>query len=203
MPKNPGSPSDYPSMPSVERLCAEIRGALSSSANEHELSELIEQNLSKLRVIYRNNRSQFSEATIIFLSGARAVSEDLREFIDTIQDKDWVRTRDDAQELASRFAELAERLKAHLVSKRCVKEARELSQRTRSLRAASEIEGNAERHRTIAHLELRAPTCPKCKTKMTVRESASGLFWGCRRFPGCFGKLRLSTEDAESLASDR
>lgn len=35
------------------------------------------------------------------------------------------------------------------------------------------------------------PTCPQCGDKMTARESARGAFWGCRRFPGCRGRLPM------------
>ncbi len=35
------------------------------------------------------------------------------------------------------------------------------------------------------------PSCPQCGDKMIARESARGAFWGCRRFPGCRGRLPM------------
>jgi len=43
------------------------------------------------------------------------------------------------------------------------------------------------------------PTCPQCGDKMATRESIRGTFWGCRRFPGCRGRLPMR-QVAEAVA---
>src|SRR3954452_19066323 len=50
-----------------------------------------------------------------------------------------------------------------------------------------------------ASLEV-MPTCPACGTAMVVRAQwtggrVNGLYWGCRRAPGCEGVRRIKTPE--------
>src|SRR4051794_4402559 len=55
------------------------------------------------------------------------------------------------------------------------------------------------RHATAASRDV-LPACPECGTVMVVRAQWSGgrvtgLYWGCRRAPGCEGTRRIKSAD--------
>ena len=39
--------------------------------------------------------------------------------------------------------------------------------------------------------KVKAPTCPECKSLMTIRESKYGRFWGCTAYPMCDGIVKI------------
>lgn len=176
-----------------------LRGALATYTDERKLLELIDERLSLLRSHYRQFRAEFSDESIQFLKSLAPVQSALREFIEAIEDKDWVHSRDDAQELACRFGELAERLSPHLVAKRAAKETRELLSKAQSLPFLAVSAGETDFHRRASLLEASRKKCRKCGAKMVLRESQHGYFWGCSTFPLCFGKQWLSGEESKLL----
>ncbi len=176
---------------------------LAASTKEHELLEVIENKLRVLREVYRDRKADFNAETVAFLKGVAALEEVLREFIESLKDKAWVRTRDDAEELATRFHSLAERLSPHLVAKRAEKEVRELVEKSKSLPFAAVAAGDAEYRRQVSRLEQKAGICHKCKSKMVLRESQHGLFWGCSTFPKCFARRWLTKAENAVLTSNR
>jgi hypothetical protein len=63
------------------------------------------------------------------------------------------------------------------------------------------MEATTTRHATSAAAHEVLPGCPVCGTSMVVRTQWSGghvtgLFWGCRRAPGCEGVRRIKTPDS-------
>lgn len=190
-------------MRSVLEDVSELRATLGASADEHELLGMIKQKLRDLRAAYRNQKEDFSAEVVAFLKDVAALEGVLREFIDALDDMAWVRTRDDAQELATRFQELSERLRPHLVTKRAEKEVRELVERSKSLPFAAVAEADADYRRRLARLEQHAPVCHRCKNKMVLRESQHGLFWGCSSFPQCFARSWLTKAENAVLRDDR
>ena len=186
-------------MPLISSVITELRSALETNANEVKLLTFIDERLSRLRVCYRQRRDEFTEETVSFLKSLAPIQEALRELAEAVEETDWVRTRDDAQELAARFMELKDRLNPHLVAKRAEKEIRELVERAKSLPFATVVAGEAEFRRRRAQVESAARPCRQCGTKMVLRESQNGYFWGCNAFPRCFGKRWLSNEEAKRL----
>jgi hypothetical protein len=186
-------------MPSVTEVITELHAALDSSSNERQLLDFIDQHLFPLRVRYREHRDEFTDDVILFLKSLVSVQGTLREFIEATEDEEWVRTRDDAEELATRFGELRDRLSPHFVAKRADKEIREMIAKAQSLPFAAVASGEADFLRRAARLQSKAQPCPKCGSKMVLRESQHGYFWGCNRFPACFGKRWLSAEESECL----
>ena len=187
-------------MPSASDAIGEIRAALDSKTKESELLTLIENRLSELRQRYKSNRSEFTGEEIEFLKSLSPLQEALREFGEAIEEKEWVRTRDDAQELASRFGELRDRLSPYLVSKRAEKEIRDILASAQALPFAAVSAGQAEFGRRRATLENSAKACVKCGAKMVLRESQHGYFWGCSTFPRCFSRKWLSKDESEQLS---
>jgi len=186
-------------MPSVSDLLADLHRALETSANERQLLVFISECLSSLRALYREHRAEFSDEAVVFLKSLVSVQDSLREFIEAVEEKDWVRTRDDTQELAARFGELKERLSPHFVAKRAEKEFREVVEKGQSLPFAAVVAGEAQVRQQCSQLESTVQPCQKCGSKMVLRESQHGYFWGCSTFPKCFSRRWLSAEESKCL----
>ncbi len=183
----------------LEQTIEELQTALDGNANEKQLLDLLDRNLDLLRSQYRTQKTAFSDATIDFLKSMARLQEALREFIDAIEEKEWVRTRDDAQELAGRLGDLRDRLSPHLVAKRADKEMREMIARSHSLPFAAAVAGETDFQKRRACLESTAKLCGKCGAKLTLRESQNGYFWGCSTFPACFFRRWLSSKEEKIL----
>lgn len=190
-------------MPSASDLLADLHRSLETNANERQLLEFIGECLSSLRAMYRNSRAGFTDEVVAFLKSLTSVQDCLREFVEAMEEKDWVRTRDDAQEIAARFGELAERLSPHLVAKRAEKEFREVAARAQALPFAAVVAGEAEFRHQCSQLERAVQPCQKCGSKMVLRESQHGYFWGCSTFPKCFSRRWLSVEESKCLFPER
>jgi hypothetical protein len=183
----------------VSKLIADIHIALEENANERQLLNFIEESLCLLRTIYRESRAEFTDEAILFLKLLTSIQDSLRELIETIEEKDWIRTRDDAQELAARFAELKERLTPHLVSKRAEKELREVVAGAEFLPVAAVVASETNFRDLRSQLESRVQPCQKCGSKMLIREGQHGFFWGCSAFPKCFSRRSMSAEESKCL----
>ncbi|MDR2507801.1 MAG: topoisomerase DNA-binding C4 zinc finger domain-containing protein [Candidatus Accumulibacter sp.] len=183
----------------ISGVITELRIALETNANEVKLLTFIDERLSCLRACYRQRQNEFTEETVSFLKSLAPVQEALRDLAEAVEETEWVRTRDDAQELAARFMELKDRLTPHLVAKRAEKEIRELVERTKSLPFLAIVAEEAEFRRRRVQLESAARPCHRCGAKMALRESQNGYFWGCGTFPQCFGKRWLSHDEAKCL----
>ena len=62
------------------------------------------------------------------------------------------------------------------------------------------MEATSTRHATTAAAQEVVPFCPDCGSTMVVRAQWSsghvtGLYWGCRRAPGCEGARRIKSPD--------
>jgi hypothetical protein len=63
------------------------------------------------------------------------------------------------------------------------------------------MEATSARHATSAAAREVMPACPQCGTAMVVRAQwnggrVAGLYWGCRRAPGCEGTRRIKSPDS-------
>ena len=190
-------------MRTVSESIADLHTMLATNANEHQLLELIEDRLPLLRSSYLKYKTEFTDDTIVFLKSLAPVKNALRELIEAIDEKDWVHTRDDAQELASRFGNIGEQLSPHLVAKRAEKEMRELVAKAKSLPFAAVARSEADFHRRRAQAESSTKPCQKCGAKMVLCKSQHGYFWGCSTFPQCFNKRSLSKEESGRLFGER
>ena len=182
-------------MHSVSELLADLHRTLETNANEHQLLNLIDESLS----FYRERRAEFTGETVAFLESLMPIQDSLREFIEAVEEKNWVRTRDDAHELAARFGELKERLTPHFVAKRAEKEFREVVAKAQSLPFAAVVAGETTFRHLCSQLESSVKPCQKCGNKMVLRESQHGYFWGCSTFPKCFSRRWLSAEESKRL----
>jgi hypothetical protein len=190
-------------MPSVSDLLADLHRTLETNANERQILEFIGDCLSSLRTMYQNDRAEFTDEVVVFLKSLTLVQDSLREFVEALEEKEWIRTRDDAQELAARLGEFKERLSPHFVAKRAEKELREIVAKAQSLPFAAVVASDANlRHRCL-QLEAAVQPCQKCGNKMVLRESQHGYFWGCSTFPKCFSRRWLSAKESKCLFPER
>jgi hypothetical protein len=63
------------------------------------------------------------------------------------------------------------------------------------------MEAASTRQATAAVSQEFMPTCPECRTSMVVRAQwaggrVTGLYWGCRRAPGCEGTRKIKSPDS-------
>jgi hypothetical protein len=186
-------------MLSITEILCELQSALDSNANEHQLIDLIDRCLSLLRASYKERRNEFTEETILFLKSLSPIRDALHEFIENVGEKEWIRTREDAQEIVTQFSELRDQLSPHLVAKRVDKEIREVIEKIQSLPFATVVAIKTELQYRIIQLESKEQPCQKCGSKMMLRESQNGYFWGCSIFPRCFSKRWLSTKQYNFL----
>lgn len=188
-------------MKTVAEIVSSLRKELAQSSEENKLLAFVRQTLDELREKYKSEKSSFSAQEITFLSEvSRTVGITLQDFIDALEEASVIQYQEDAQEVAIRFSEIAERLSPYLVAKRAQKEARELIEKFHEL--PSRKTGAAETR--LKQLEHLAPICPIHKEhgKMKLRESQFGVFWGCDTFPLCFGKRSLTKKERFQLWGD-
>ena len=62
------------------------------------------------------------------------------------------------------------------------------------------MEATSARHATTAAAQDVLPGCPQCGAPMVVRaqwhgDVIQGLFWACKRAPGCVGTRRIKSPD--------
>lgn len=48
-------------------------------------------------------------------------------------------------------------------------------------------------------IRQKAPTCPRCNTKMTLKSGSYGWFWGCSKYPSCDYTKNIRESDKELL----
>ncbi|HID49962.1 MAG TPA: hypothetical protein EYP40_10205 [Chromatiales bacterium] len=85
------------------------------------------------------------------------------------------------------------------VAGRIRKEIRELLEKRASLPSRAMDRHAAELRRAVSALNDHARICARCGSRMVLREGPYGFFWGCIRFPECWGKERLRAHERARL----
>ncbi|MBX3590286.1 MAG: topoisomerase DNA-binding C4 zinc finger domain-containing protein [Burkholderiaceae bacterium] len=198
-PANPSAVTAITDRP-IHEIVEAIRENLTENPNEHEVLEWVQQGLDSLRGLYPHKRDSFSPGDIAFLQTLPEYSVTLQEFFDALDDAKSVRTKDDAIEVASTFANLAERLNATKLADRARKESRELVERIPKLPGRSATEEEARKRHQESLVSAHAPPCGKCGARMALRGGSNWYFWSCSRFPDCSSTRWLSKFEAARLA---
>lgn len=123
----------------------------------------------------------------------------LQAFLEEKEDLCDIDTQEDAIEAIEHLHSIAETLKNLAVSKRIQKEIRDLSQRKFQMPSYPEKQEPAIATSVLQKLYNKTPACPKCGLHMVIREGGETLFWGCQRFPDCWGKRRLNKRELDLL----
>ncbi len=183
----------------VKEKVAELRNLLANEVNENRLYKIGSDLLNELRQAWPNQKADFKQADINWLKEARDKLYVVRSFIDLQSDFDYITTSDDANDTINELVVLAEQLEGLKVAKRIEKEVREIHEKLKQLPSASDRKLSSELNQAIATLNSQAPSCRKCGSKMVIREGHGEYFWGCPRFPECWGKRWLSKQEIERL----
>lgn len=119
-----------------------------------------------------------------------------------LEDAAYIVDRNDADVLSGRMEALAglvdEKSRLFL---RIQKEVRELAERRRSLPSGAEREQSRKLAQARFTLEAKKKRCDDhgCDSMLTLREGNGNYFWGCKKFPTCWGRKSLNKEERKLL----
>lgn len=169
-------------------LIETIRMAIGSQYDVAIVQRTIARNLPLLRGLYRDQSDQFTQDDVQFLQQARSVLTSLDGYTELAEN--WHELSDaDGQDLVDQLL----RLKHQLGALACAKEVAELiDQVGRRAGVATAAKSLASREAELISAQI--PSCPRCGQQMTLRESNYGEFWGCSRFPDCWGRRPLENQ---------
>lgn len=155
--------------------------------------------MDSLRQSWSLHKTEFRDEDIENLKIIGRQIKALQEFLEEQQDLRDIDNQEDADEAIEHLHSIAETLKNLAVSKRIQKEIRDLSQRKAQMPSYSEKQASASAATALQKLFNKAPNCPKCGIQMVIREGNETHFWGCQRFPACWGKRRLGKRELDLL----
>lgn len=171
--------------PSKTALIETMRMAVGSQFELATVQRTIARNLPLLRGLYRANAKSFSADDIAFLQQARALLGAVDEVIE--HQEHWREQTDvDPDTLIDELLQLRQQLGALA----CVDEVDALVDQV-GRRAGLALTAGMLAQRQESLLQDQLPGCPRCAQPMVKRQSQYGEFWGCSRFPQCWGKRAI------------
>ena len=189
-------------MTSILSKIVELENLLESEVNEEILIENGESLLSELRESWKEDQNAFSPDAIARLQSIGDILEVVHNFRDLLEELEFIYTSDDAFDFADELWLLCEDLKRLPVEGRIRKEIRELNEKCAQLPSSKETKSSAELNNAFATLNSKAPSCLKCDSNMVLREGNGNYFWGCERFPECWGKRSLKKDELDIIPSN-
>lgn len=181
--------------PEIASDIAEIQDALGSFVSERDLLDALKPRLARLRESYKRDPSRFTPSDIDNLRSIQPIISALEDFESFIEEK---ASDENPQRLSGWIAELRRislACQGLAIDERIRKEVRELSEIERS-----RPNQTPALDRVVRGLQREASHCRKCGSKLILREGDHGYFWGCSRFPDCFGKAGLTLDQARKLS---
>ena len=163
-------------------LIETVRIAIGSQYEIETVQRTIARNLPLLRGLYRENREIFDIDEVAFLRQARSILIALDTYLELAAQ--WA---DDAEiDVAALFDELVE-LKHQLGHVPCCDQLNSLLLEVEQ-RSDFNTARRAVRGRSVDRVASQIPSCSCCGQLMVPRHSKYGEFWGCARFPDCWGR---------------
>lgn len=170
--------------------------------DESELTGRVTDELETLRSAYRRDPSQFSEEAVTQLQIVNSYIQTACDFEFALEDASHIVDRNDTDELVSRLDQLAAMIdeKSQLFL-RIQKEIRELIERRQKLPSGGERLQSRKLAQARFTLEAQKKQCGHngCDSLLTLREGNGSYFWGCKRFPECWGRRNLTKEESRLL----
>ena len=170
--------------------------------DETELAGRIADELEELRTAYRKDPSQFSDEAVTQLRIVNSYIQTARDFEMCLEDADFIVDRNDVDDLSVRLVGLAGLIdeKSQLFL-RIQKEVRELAERSRSLPSGTERQQSRNLAQARFTLEAKKKRCNHkgCDSTLTLREGSGSYFWGCKKFPECWGRRPLTKEERKLI----
>lgn len=121
--------------------------------------------------------------------------------VDAIEDSGYLQDKSDVDEVISSLLEFGYLSLDSMLVKRIDCELRALKERRPALPTRAAAQKSVNLARAIAALDTSPHTCNlrECGAKMTIREGGGEFFWGCTRFPDCWGKRSLTKDERDQL----
>ena len=166
--------------------------------DETQLTGRIADELEGLRVAYRKDPSQFSDEAVNQLQIVNSYIQTANDFEMCLEDAAFIVDRNDADDLSERLEALAglvdEKSRLFL---RIQKEVRELAGRRATLPSGTERQQSRKLAQARFTLEAKKKRCDYkgCDSMLTLREGNGSFFWGCKKFPECWGRRSLTREE--------
>ena len=179
----------------IERLV----GVVSDEVNENLLVEEGEKLLIELRKSWRYEKEKFSNDDIETLQKLAKRIEAVKIFIQEQEEFPYVYVKEDADEIIARLYSVVKQIDGLKVAARVHKEIRELLEKKSNLPSQDVQQRSVELSRAISALNSNAPSCKKCGSRMVLRQGNSDYFWGCSKFPRCWGKRWLTNDEFDIL----
>ena len=170
--------------------------------DETELTGHVADELEGLRTAYRKDPSQFSDEAVNQLQIVNSYIQTANDFEMCLEDAAYIVDRNDADDLGGRLEVLAglvdEKSRLFL---RIQKEVRELAERRQSLPSGAERQQSRKLAQARFTLEAKNKRCGHhgCDSMLTIREGNGNYFWGCKKFPTCWGRKPLNDEARKLL----
>jgi hypothetical protein len=120
---------------------------------------------------------------------------------DAVEDSDYFQDRSDVDDSIMSLLAHGNLASESVLARRMQKTIREFNEMKPRLPERTRAAQGSKLRDSIASLDAAAPACTlrDCGAKMTIREGNGEFFWGCTKFPDCWGKRQLSRNERDKL----
>lgn len=171
--------------------------------DESEIINVGSELLQSLRSLWKDSRQSFSREDIEKLKDCALAIESLKDFSIEKEDFDYLRTKEDIDDVIEGLHDIIERLHGCAIAGKVSKEIRILISNRNILPHSKDRDIDERLKSARLTLQSNAPTCKKCGKIMILREGKGSYFWGCNDFPNCWGKKFLTDNEYELFEAAR
>ncbi len=167
--------------------------------DESEIINIGSELLQSLRLLWKDNQQNFSHEDVKILKGCALAIESLKDFTVEKEDFDFLRTKEDIDDVIEGLHDIIERLHGCAIAGKVSKEIRILISKRNTLPQSKDRDIDERLKSARLTLQSNAPTCKKCGRVMILRKGKGAYFWGCSDFPNCWGKKFLTDNEYELI----
>ncbi len=179
----------------VDKTVAELKQLTQTELNESNIVKNGNVLLTQLRKHWHVAKDDFSSEIILDLKNLGQLISNVDTFIEELDEFPYLQTQEDVDETISNLYSVVEQTEGLAVSKRVLKEIRELATKRKQLPNAKEKHVSQVVASAISTLSAQTPDCKKCGSKMRLRDGRGYYFWGCSTFPTCWSRKYLKKEE--------
>ena len=137
--------------------------------------------LQQLRDLYTKYTEQFDFKLIQRINELKNDLALIEEYLDLKEEFQFCKTKEAADDVISSMILIYERISNETQIKRVQTDFKKIYHE-------SNYENLPHNKPIKSSYQSSHPECPYCSSKMVLRNSVYGTFWGCSRFPACWGK---------------
>jgi len=169
----------------INKLIIDLEKLTKSDDSFEKIVEQEKGILKQLRDSYNKYTEQFDIKLIQRINELKNDLALIEEYLDLKEEFQYCKTKDAADDVISSMILIYERLSNEVQLKRMQTDFRTIYHESNYNQLPFDKPINDKSFR--GH-----PVCPRCSNKMILRSSFYGAFWGCTKFPMCWGKRNLS-----------